>query len=211
MICKIYLLFSLCISTLSILFFYSLFFCCPFSILNFYLLFYIFGVMFFSLREKLNQLGFSWELPTHTKRKRKGDEDLTATTDPLLEDGAASTEEKKADIEIVAEIVPVVMTGGGSSKWPHEVRSLQIILMSAFFEVCMLIRTIFMLQMHTLIVIILIITLLIIIFSAFRRLMIHLVWRINSSVSLTCLYQEMTSCLNIALPSATIPLECSNL
>ena len=28
-----------------------------------------------SFREKLNQLGFSWELPTHTKRKRKGDED----------------------------------------------------------------------------------------------------------------------------------------
>ena len=111
-----------------ILFSFFYFFSCQFFFSSFFISHFLFlaSCYFFSslFREKLNQLGFSWELPTHTKRKRKGDEDLTATTDPLLEDGVTSTEEKKVDIEVVAEIVPVVMTGGGSSKWPHEVRLL---------------------------------------------------------------------------------------
>jgi hypothetical protein len=80
-------------------------------------------------RDKLNQLGFSWELPTHTRRRKKGDEVVEgeeAVTDSVVS-VAKSKEEKKTDLEVLAEILPAVTSGGGSSKWPHEVSSSKLI------------------------------------------------------------------------------------
>jgi hypothetical protein len=75
-------------------------------------------------RDKLNQLGFSWELPTHTRRRKKGEGEVVegeeAATDSVVS-VAKSKEEKKTDLEVLAEILPAVTSGGGSSKWPHEV------------------------------------------------------------------------------------------
>lgn len=75
------------------------------------------------LRDKLNQLGFSWELPTHTRRRKKGDEELVEGEEAVaVTPVAKSKEEKKTELEVLAEILPAVTSGGGSSKWPHEVR-----------------------------------------------------------------------------------------
>lgn len=75
------------------------------------------------LRDKLNQLGFSWELPTHTRRRKKGEEEPVEGDEAVaVTPVAKSKEEKKTELEVLAEILPAVTSGGGSSKWPHEVQ-----------------------------------------------------------------------------------------
>lgn len=75
-------------------------------------------------RDKLNQLGFSWELPTHTRRRKKGEGEVLEGDEAVADSDvsvAKSKEEKKTDLEVLAEILPAATSGGGSSKWPHEV------------------------------------------------------------------------------------------
>ena len=79
---------------------------------------YFCGSLYF--RENLNQLGFSWELPTHTRRKKKGDVELVDGAEAVPTDVVVNSEEK-TDQEVLVEILPAVTSGGGSSKWPHEV------------------------------------------------------------------------------------------
>ena len=79
-----------------------------------------------SFREKLNQLGFSWELPTHTKRKRKGDEDAVERGEDATVPVAKTEEERITEQDFLSEILPVANSGGGSSKWPHEVRTIAL-------------------------------------------------------------------------------------
>ena len=72
----------------------------------------------------MNQLGFSWELPTHTRRRKKGEGEVLEGDETVADSVvsvAKSKEEKKTDLEVLAEILPAVTSGGGSSKWPHEV------------------------------------------------------------------------------------------
>ena len=74
----------------------------------------------------MNQLGFSWELPTHTRRRKKGEGEVLEGDEAVADSDisvAKSKEEKKTDLEVLAEILPAVTSGGGSSKWPHEVLS----------------------------------------------------------------------------------------
>ena len=68
----------------------------------------------------MNQLGFSWELPTHTRRKKKSDVEVVEGAEAISTDEVVSKEEK-TEQEVLAEILPAVTSGGGSSKWPHEV------------------------------------------------------------------------------------------
>ena len=72
-------------------------------------------------RDKLNQLGFSWELPTHTRRRKKGEEDVVEGEEEAPLALPSKSKEEKSDLEVLVEILPAVNSGGGSSKWPHEV------------------------------------------------------------------------------------------
>lgn len=45
----------------------------------------------------------------------EGDEEVPVA--PL-----SKSKEEKSDLEVLVEILPAVNSGGGSSKWPHEVR-----------------------------------------------------------------------------------------
>lgn len=37
----------------------------------------------------------------------------------------SKSKEEKSDLEVLVEILPAVNGGGGSSKWPHEVRAIR--------------------------------------------------------------------------------------
>ena len=65
-------------------------------------------------------MGFSWELPTHVRRKKKGDEDVVegeeAVPVPVKVKAA-----KKEQVEVLGEVIPSALSGVSASKWPHEV------------------------------------------------------------------------------------------
>ena len=63
-------------------------------------------------------------MPTHTRRKKKSEDEVVDGDDDVSVPVAKSKAEKKTNQEVIAEILPAITSGGGSSKWPHEVRGM---------------------------------------------------------------------------------------
>jgi hypothetical protein len=67
------------------------------------------------IREKLNQLGFTWELPSHARKRRKASDEAEALKADGLTDEPSPLEWKAPKVR---DDAPAALP----SKWPDEVR-----------------------------------------------------------------------------------------